>query len=139
MREQEKRVKQEENHKEFETEWKQNRQRTRGPKAKAKSKAKASAKSSAPPPTLPAQVEMMDQKDLKQYMPPKGLLWKNRSAGSWNSKVEPWGGCSRAISAHGENEALRQCIASAWKDHCLNEGIKKEDCPMHGLPEISDD
>ena len=137
--EQEKMVKQEENHKEFETEWKQNRQRTRAPTAKAKSKAKASAKSSAPPPTLPAQVEMMDQKDLKQYMPPKGLLWKNRSAGSWNSKVEPWGGCSRAISAHGENEALRQCIASAWKDHCLNEGIRKEDCPMHGLPEISDD
>ena len=136
--EQEKMVKQEDSHTEFENEWKQNRQRTRGPKAQAKSKSKRPHKSSAPPSTLPASVETMDQKDLKQYMPPKACLWKNRSAGSWDSKVEPFGGCSKAICAHGGNEALRQCIASAWKDHCPNEGIGFEDCPMNGLPEISD-
>ena len=136
--EQEQMVKQEENHQQFEHEWKQNRQRTRGPKAQAKSKPMRPNKSSAPPSTLPAQAEIMDQKDLKQYVPSKDRLWKNRSAGSWHSNVEPFGGCSKAIRNHGEHEALRQCMASAWKDHCLNEGIRFEDCPMNGLPEISD-
>ena len=129
---------------EFEGQWRSKRETARSKlpgsaKAKAQKSSKGSSSSSASktgPSVLPLSMDMMDQNKVKTYMPSTGFIWKARGAGCWNSKVPPFGACSRSISKHGENEALRLVIASAWHDYCLNEGIPFQSCPMGGLPDL---
>ena len=131
-------------HAEIVGEWQQKRQAAKAKKSSQASnkKRKPSDNSKAkapPPPRLPANFEMVDQKLAKTFMPEGGLIWKSRGAGAWISKINGFNECSRSVSRYGESEALRIVIANAWKDWCLDQGVPFDQCPMQGLPELSDD
>ena len=132
-------------HEEFVLEWKQKRQA-----AKAKKSGKATSSSSAkrsktdkskqqPPQKLPPNLDSIEQKEAKLFMPEGSCLWKNRSAGAWISKVNGFAECSRTVSKYGNAKALGIVIANAWHDWCVDNGVPFAECPMKGLPELEED
>ena len=92
-----------------------------------------------PPPKLPANVDTLDQKDVKLFMSGDSLIWKSMCAGAWISKVKGFIERSRSVATHGESQALRLVIARAWKDWCIDAGVPFDECPMQGLPNLKDE
>ena len=139
-KEQEKGEKRAASHKEFVAEWKAKRKSVKAcsknnPK-KTKGKApphSARGRASCPVSLLPVGDLMVDQQQVKKFMPEGSFIWKSRHDGTWHTRVPPFGTCSRSIQKHTEQVALRLVISHAWKDWCDLEGVEYGECPMQGL------
>lgn len=84
-------------------------------------------------PKLPANLEMVDQKQARVWMPPGSCLWKSRSDAACHGKVPGFGKVSRSVRAYGEDLALRYVFQESWRRHLSQQGSGIDACPVLGL------
>ena len=79
-------------------------------------------------------LELLPQKALKRFFPPKCCLWKIRSSGTWNIRKDGWPcSASRSTRYHGEATAIKLLVSLAWYQHGILTGVEYEKLPVQGL------
>ena len=89
------------------------------------------------PVRLPEEGASYNQPFAKSLLPPGAYIWEARTGRAWAGHFPPHKRISCAWTVWGGNrEAMLAAVAMLWQLFLKDKGLKPDQCPIPGLPEV---